>query len=302
MSLYDRPYMREPEYRPSALKPLYWLLGSIVGVFIIQLFVRNVFGNASYNSFLSLFTVSSDGVQHGYLWTFATYGFLHSTQGSLFLLHIVFNGIMIFWLGRVLIQLLGSQRFFTLYGISVLLGGIIWLFISSLKSGNSILLGASAGVMGLFVAFAIHLPNQPIKVLLFLVIPFNTTPKDLLKIMLIFEVVGFVINDLAVFGSPLLPIAHSAHLGGMLGGWVFVKYILNKDFSFGSPDIKPPKWFTSKKTGKAQTGRFRINFTNRGELQKEVDRILDKINNQGFGSLTEEERNTLDKAKELLNK
>ena len=33
--LYDRPYMREPQYRPSSLKPLYWLLGSLVGVFFL---------------------------------------------------------------------------------------------------------------------------------------------------------------------------------------------------------------------------------------------------------------------------
>ena len=85
-------------------------------------------------------------------------------------------------------------------------------------------------------------------------------------------------------------------------GWAFVRFILNQDFSFSKPDIRPPKWFTSKKTGNATTGRFRINFTNRRELQEEVDRILDKINKQGFGSLTEEERNTLDRAKELLNK
>lgn len=294
--------MREQPYQPSALKPLYWLLGSLVGVFIVQILIGNLFGGNAYQSFLALFSLSSYGVEHGYIWNFLTYSFLHSTEGAFFLFHILFNGLMIFWLGRVLIQLLGSVRFFTLYGLAVLLGGIVWFLIISWKSPGANVVGASAGVMGLLVVFAKHLPHQPIKVLLFLVIPFNTTPRDLLKIIMIFELVGFVINDLALFGNPLLPIAHSAHLGGMLGGWVFVKYILNKDFSFGGPDIRPPKWFTSKKTGNAKSGRFRINFTNRGELQKEVDRILDKINKQGFGSLTEAERETLDKAKELLNK
>lgn len=302
MSLYDRQYMREQPNQPSALKPLYWLLGSIVGVFIVQILVKNLAGLEAYHSFLALFSLSSYGVEHGYIWNFLTYSFLHSTDGAFFLLHILFNGVMIFWLGRVLIQLLGNTRFFTLYGLAVLLGGIAWFLIISWKVPSANMVGASGGVMGLFLVFAKHLPNQPIRVLLFLVIPFNTTPRDLLRIILIFELVGFVINDLAIFGSPFLPIAHSAHLGGMLGGWVFVKYILNKDFSFSGPDIKPPKWFTSKKTSKAQSGRFRINFTNRGELQKEVDRILDKINKEGFGSLTEKERETLDKAKELLNK
>ena len=45
-----------------------------------------------------------------------------------------------------------------------------------------------------------------------------------------------------------------------------------------------------------------MNRKNRDDLQAEVDRILDKINLSGFGSLTEEEKNTLDRAKEILRK
>lgn len=294
--LSDRPYMREPEYRPSTLKPLFWLIGSIVGVFIVQSLIENWFGVNNYLRFYALFSLSSDGVANGYIWNFLTYSFLH---GGLF--HLLINGLMLFWLGKTLIQMLGVQRFFTLYGLAVLLGGVTWFMVNFWQTRPVAVVGASGGVMGLLVAFAMHFPNQPIQILLFFVIPVRITPKNLVLILLAVDVAGLLFNELAPFGAGV-PIAHSAHLGGMLGGWVFVKFILNKDFTFTASDVKPPRWFTSKKTRKAKTGKFRINFTNRNELQQEVDRILDKINRQGFGSLTEEERSTLDKAKELLSR
>ncbi len=295
--LSDRPYMREPQYQPSALKPLYWLLGSMVGVFIVQILVINWFQSPYFQM---LFSLSDYGVNRGYVWTFLTYGFLHSTSGGI-PFHLILNCLGLFFIGRIILPLLGKERFFTLFGISVFLGGLLWFAVNHWKGENIPLVGASGGVMGLLVAFAMQMPNQPIQLLLFLVLPVNITPRNLVRIVLIFELVGFLLSELAPFGNGI-GIAHSAHLGGMLGGWVFTKFILNKDFSVGSPDIKPPKWFTSKKTSNAKTGRFRINFTNRKELQKEVDRILDKINHQGFGSLSEEERDTLDKAKDLLNR
>ncbi|MCB1124359.1 MAG: rhomboid family intramembrane serine protease, partial [Verrucomicrobiae bacterium] len=296
--LSDRDYMRDPYYGPNHLRPLYWLLGSIVAAFVVQMLVLRL-APRYYYSFYHFTALSANGIQSGFLWTFITYSFLHATEGSFMLLHILFNCLMIFWMGRILLPLLGTQRFFTLYGLSVLLGGVAWFVANFWKPIPGGVIGASGGVMGLLIAFALHFPRQPIQVLLFFIIPVRLTPMTLVKILLIVDGLGFLFNEVLGKG---LPVAHSAHLGGALGGWVFVKFLLNKDFSFSRPDIKPPNWFKSRKTSNAQTGRFTINFTNRRELQKEVDRILDKITHSGFGSLTEEERHTLDKAKEMLNR
>lgn len=295
--LYDREYMRESSYGPNRLKPLYWLIGIIVAAFVIQMLVLRL-APRSYGMFYHFFALSADAVQSGYVWTFLSYSFLHATQGSFMLLHILFNCLMIFWMGRILLPLLGNQRFFTLYGLAVILGGIAWFMANVWKSMPGAVIGASGGVMGLLIAFALHFPKQPIHVLLFFIIPVRVTPMTLVKILLLIDGLGFIFNEIPGGG---LPVAHSAHLGGALGGWIFVKFLLNRDFSFSKPDIKPPGWFKNRKTSNARTKRFRINFTNRRELQAEVDRILDKITASGFGSLTEEERNTLDKAKELLN-
>lgn len=64
--------------------------------------------------------------------------------------------------------------------------------------------------------------------------------------------------------------------------------------------VEPPNW--TKKRTPASTGKFKVNVTNRKDLRKEVDRILDKINREGFQSLNDEEKKVLDDAGDLLKK
>ena len=66
-----------------------------------------------------------------------------------------------------------------------------------------------------------------------------------------------------------------------------------------------PKWFRRAK--KTQPAAYHVNVgtatpPTRDELRAEVDRILDKINSQGFGALTDEEKRRLDEAKDLLSR
>jgi len=82
-----------------------------------------------------------------------------------------------------------------------------------------------------------------------------------------------------------------------------VFYFLRQGKNFPSFVLDTSKSkFSSKKSGSSTVDNsdFKINFSSTSELQKEVDRILDKINESGFGSLTSKEKVTLDKAKSLL--
>jgi hypothetical protein len=102
----------------------------------------------------------------------------------------------------------------------------------------------------------------------------------------------------------------SAHLGGMLAGafvfWFLTSGKLFPSFVFSTKTPKPinpikkPSFFTNK-SGSSKPA-YSVDFSNQHSLQAEVDRILDKINEKGFGALTQAEKNTLDKAKGLLNK
>ncbi len=103
---------------------------------------------------------------------------------------------------------------------------------------------------------------------------------------------------------------YSSHLGGMLAGafvyWfilsgrVFPSFVFTtkkpKASSFGK---KPSFFFTKTKAAKPS---YSVDLSDHQVLQAEVDRILDKINEKGFGALSQKEKNTLDKAKGLLNK
>ena len=178
------------------------------------------------------------------------------------------------------------------------------MLVNSWRGDAALLMGASAGVSGLLVTFALLYPNRPLQFLLFFFLPIRITPRNLILIVLAIDSIGLLIGELPLFGQSGSPIAHSAHLGGMLGGWLFFRFALPGNFGFKLPsvDVSPPKWFTDKKTKRTANGRFRIKFSNREDLQNEIDRILDKINAQGFASLSEEEKRTLDKAKEILNR
>ena len=134
-------------------------------------------------------------------------------------------------------------------------------------------------------------------------------PKYILWGILAIELTFFVNeikdeNQIDKFGTA---VAHSAHLGGMLMGFLYF-YFSSQSFSFPRFKFRSKKKdnlfkFNFQKTSKtADNNEYKVNISNYVQLQKEVDRILDKINDLGFGSLTAKEKDTLEKAKTLLHK
>ena len=71
---------------------------------------------------------------------------------------------------------------------------------------------------------------------------------------------------------------------------------------FSSVGIELPRWLRRRQKTAASTPRFQVNLTSRDDLRAEVDRILDKINSEGFGALTDEEKRLLDEARDLLSR
>ena len=70
------------------------------------------------------------------------------------------------------------------------------------------------------------------------------------------------------------------------------------------PEIELPRWMKQRKAARspAPAPAFSVNVGDRGHLRAEVDRILDKINSDGFGALTPEEKHLLDEARDLLSR
>ena len=108
-------------------------------------------------------------------------------------------------------------------------------------------------------------------------------------------------------------VAHSAHLGGFAAGWLFFRFVHQREWK--EPDraatIELPAWMRRAKKAPAPVGAYKVNLSSqtvepsrmgKADLKVEVDRILDKINSQGFGALTDDEKRCLDQAKDLLNR
>lgn len=163
------------------------------------------------NQWLAL---SIRGLRAGYYWQLITFQFLHGGW-----LHLFLNCWALFVFGRELEEALGRMTFLKLYLISGVVGGVIQVLGALMVPGlfGSALVGASAGVFGLVSAYAALYPSREFTLLLFFVIPVTLKARTLLFWAVVIAIVG------ALF--PTSNVAHAAHLGGMLGGLLYLNWI-----------------------------------------------------------------------------
>lgn len=281
MSTYDRQYMRYTNY-PRNHGLMLWILGAMIVCYFAQIFCQLVLKNDAVTNFLAL---SQNSLLEMKIWGLLSYAFAHESP-----LHIICNLLIIFMAGRVLEPELGSAKFVWSCVFTALGGAAFFLLFHILGPGTQII-GASAVAIGLMTIFCLARPDEPVTFLVFFVLPISVRPRILIVILAAIELIMLTAELQGYSG-----VASSAHLGGMLAGWLYYrKAIAGRPFF---PFLARRK--AARKVASAP--RYTVNITSRDSVRGEVDRILDKINSQGFGSLTEEERNTLDKAKDILNK
>ena len=301
--LYDRPYMRQaPEPATKQTSAVTILLVVTISIFVLQQVLNVSFPEygGRQNLFLTdWFAFNAENFKELKVWTVFSYAFLHSTTT---LMHILGNMLGLFFIGRILEPVLGRQQFLLLYFAGAVVGAFTYLAFHF--NGSNAVVGASAAIFALVAFFCLRFPERPITLLLFFVIPLTIKPKWLFWGLLGYSVFSLVTAELPGNAH----VAHSAHLGGFLVGVLYFRYIYNSSpVSFtgvsNRPSIELPEWFKRRKKTEAQIS-YSVNrptASNVG-LQKEVDRILDKINASGFGSLNDAEKRTLDQAKKIRSK
>ncbi len=209
-------------------------------------------------------------------WTFITYQFLHGGFG-----HIFFNMISLFFFGPRLESKLGGRRFITLY----LLSGIAGALLSLVFSPGVFIIGASGAIFGVFLGFARYWPRD--KILIWGILPIEAR----------WMVVGMTALSLfSGFGGVSGGIAHFAHLGGFLGGYLYLRWIethtgMARFKRKTTPRQSPLETASAAMARWSKIRRDQLHEVNRGEL----DRILDKIGSDGMGSLTPGDREFLDR-------
>jgi hypothetical protein len=210
--------------------------------------------------------------------------------------------LALFFFGREILPYLGNRRFLGVFLGAIAGGAALWLA-TNWSYGGSVV-GASAGVMAVVVIYACLNPNQPITLLLFFILPVTLKPKWIAIGLLSVDLLGFAFYEALGNRSPL-GFAHSAHLGGMLVGWLYFRYVHAREWRTPdtAPSVELPTWFKRAKQSPATAApSYKVNFSNREDLRAEVDRILDKINSEGFGALTADEKRLLDDAREALGR
>ncbi len=262
-------------------RPAVWMLliAANVGCFIAQKMVDA----AAPRLVVSMFALSAEGVKQGFVWQFATYSFLHGgSADSVFsgIVHLLANMLILFFAGREMEAILGPRHFLAIYFGGGLLGGLAQWAFTPLAAP---LVGASACVMAVFIAFTTTLPELELTLLLFFVIPVRIRARHLAQATVAMSVLFIVTHSLPGIG-------HWAHLGGCLFGWLYVKQL-----GYGNP-LRIQKYLFEKRQQAERVARM----SPQQFITEEIDPILEKISRDGIRSLTRNERRILEKGREKI--
>jgi membrane associated rhomboid family serine protease len=305
MAYHERQYRRRISLA-QANNALVLLIAINMIVFVILAFLKAVFvlrytNNAEalnfyYNNVLNQFTLPAEGSKIlAKPWTILTHMFTHDRVW-----HLLGNMLWLWAFGYIFLDLTGNRKIVPLYIYGALAGALAFVvaynFFPGLKEGlpDTTALGASAGIMAIAAGVTTIAPGYRIFPMLFGGIPIWV----LTAIYLIIDLAGIPLSN---------PGGHIAHLAGALTGFLFI-YSFQRGYDWSewmnnffdwvanlfNPD-KPKKGKSIKQElfykSKTKPYQKTPNIT-----EQRVNEILDKINQKGYNSLTDEEKDLLKRA------
>ncbi|WP_036379101.1 rhomboid family intramembrane serine protease [Muricauda sp. MAR_2010_75] len=228
----------------------------------------------------------------GQPWSLVTYSFFHGGLG-----HIFWNMLMLYFTGRIFLNLFDAQRFINVYFLGVIVGGLVFLLsynvFPTLLNANTALIGASAGVTAVLIFICAYIPNQEVRIIFF-------------NVKLWYVGAFFVLVDLIQipYGGNIG--GRLAHLGGAFLGYMYARQLLNgRDIGSGFTKLwnAIAQLFKPKEKKAPMKTVYRKNATKKSAAeydkearQRKIDTILDKISKSGYESLSKQEKDFLFKA------
>jgi len=296
MGLADRNYMRGG---PSGthVPATHAALGILVGVFILDLVAQ-----ASSGAFLDWMPLAADAPRP---WQWLSYAFLHDG-----FLHLLGNGLLLWWVGPLVEATQGRAGLVRALVLGALVGALAWFATGLPGHPGGALVGASAAVLAAMVLGLDGREDESVTLLLFFFLPVTLRVRWLMLAIWSITLAGFVFSELparqgweAWRPAWESPIAHSAHLGGLLLG-AALAWRARRESETGprlrivvvekpaarspSPAEPPPRAARRPAPAAEETPRAQL------------DALLDKISAHGFGSLSEDERRRLDELSQRL--
>jgi membrane associated rhomboid family serine protease len=296
--MFERDYApRERSMNPPMPPVTKALLGINLALFLIDVFSREPRELAGVLNDWGAFTIG-EGLLGGHVWQLLTFQFLHASLG-----HVVFNCIGIYIFGPFVERYWGLRRFIAYYLICGAAGGLFYALLMGVgllpnASTATPLVGASAGLFGLI--FAVYRLAPAVQVRL-LFPPITLTIRQLALALACFAV-AMILGGLMFPGNPMFwnSGGEAGHLGGAIMGLILMSqpWLLNWAQGNRAKVVRPAAF--QRKTARARRQAFTPKVRPRTEVElaaeDEIDRILDKVSEHGFGSLTAEEKSALEQA------
>lgn len=201
-------------------------------------------------------------------WTLITYQFLHAG-----FVHLLFNMIALFFFGPRLEMRIGSRHFILLYLLSGIAGAVLSVF-----TPHVAIVGASGAVFGVLLGFARYWPRE--KIWIWAIFPVEA------RILVIFLAVMSIWGGISGAGN----VAHLAHLGGFVGGWIYLLVLERRSparqFRRKLESISAPAVSGREVARWREVDPSSLHPLNR----EEFERVLAKAEGHGLSSLSAQER------------
>ena len=331
MGFYDRHYQRGASANPypfgatgiSGWSVNTWIIVINAAIFVLDVLLLPFFphqhplrgvaiGPLTYWGYFS----TTEALGHLQIWRFVTFQFLHAG-----ILHILFNMLGLYWFGPQVEQYLGSRRYLVYYLLCGCAGAAMYLVLNvggimlAQSTGQSfplllpnhpgeMLVGASAGVFGVIFAVAYLRPDQIVTLFLFFILPISMRIKTLAYGLL-------VIAFLTLYTGGFNAGGEAGHIGGALfGAWLIrhPRWLNWANFMPGDGLKRrghhafrrfQGTWGSGAAPDRFEAPRPKPGYFERRRQARatsdeaEVDRILAKVGTQGLHSLTEREKQVL---------
>lgn len=209
------------------------------------------------------------------LWQPITYMFIH---GDIW--HVAINMFVLWMFGSELEMIWGQRSFLKYFFVTGIGSGLVWVLFN-MGTSYTVLIGASGAIYGILMAYGLLFPNRT--VYLYFLIPIKVKWLVLL------------IGAIAFFSSfnDTSNISHVTHLSGMILGYLYLK----KEWKWNKMSVSVRRKVVELKSARDERKQKHIHMA-----QKDLDRILDKINESGIDSLTEDEKDVLYSSSKRLSR
>jgi len=282
VGIYDREYYRTERTGLNSYMP-HSVIGAIIAINVLVWIADFMIAAAVPDNGYWLsdhFAVHVDTLTQPWLWwQFLTAGFTHSPTNFQ---HILFNMLVLFFLGRDVEDRCGSGEFLRVYLTMVVFASVVWCIVNKLNGtwGQAGAYGASGAIAGVVVLYAFYFPHRTL--LLFFVLPIPAW---------LFGVLAIVLDLYGASGrGGESNVAYSMHLAGAafalvyhLQGWNLTRMTAGWN-----------SWLAARRRPRLKVHEPEEETPS--DLSVEVDRILEKIYREGEASLTAKERKTLETA------